>query len=173
GLLQQRFGQPGADIGLAPHARRFQLVEAQPRHRLRQEGARILHLAVVGPVPAQIGLLHRIFGLRERTQHAVGKAGEMPPMRLELLGAGPVRRHHAACRSTGTGAPPTLTGMQARPWRRAYFIVGYMRPAVIAKASETTAREPQRSRISARRLSAPSSCASTACAKRNASATSG
>ena len=72
------------------------MVETEPRYGARQIGAGIPDTLAFGRVPAQISLLHDVLGLQERAEHAVGKAGEPPPMRLERLTGLVLAVHHAA-----------------------------------------------------------------------------
>ena len=73
-VAEHRLGQPLADVGLAPHARRLQLVDRQPRRDGRQErlvgGDRRPLLALA--VQAQHRLLHDVLGLPHAAQHPVG-----------------------------------------------------------------------------------------------------
>src|SRR5262249_32356061 len=123
--VDDRLWQPGPDIGLTPHPRRLEVVETEPRDRAQQIGTRLRDVIAVGRVPAQICLLHDVLGLRQRAEHAIGEAGEPPPMRLERLHGLVLRGHgQAACLSTGSGLPPTVSRVQALPWPSAYLIVG-------------------------------------------------
>src|SRR3546814_2812229 len=67
-FLDQRIGQPGADIGLALAARRLDLVEAEPRHGAAEEGRRLAHRIAVGAEPADEGILHHILGIGDRSE---------------------------------------------------------------------------------------------------------
>jgi hypothetical protein len=82
-ILHQRIGQPRAGVGLAPHPRGFQMIEAQPRDDPPQKGAGHRHAVAVRSGPAQEGLLHHILGIAERAEHAVGGAHQHGPMRIE------------------------------------------------------------------------------------------
>ena len=70
--VQHRVGQPRADIGLAPPPCRFQLVEAQARHRAPQERPGRAHRGAIGRQPAKETFLHRVFRVGDRTEHAIG-----------------------------------------------------------------------------------------------------
>jgi hypothetical protein len=65
-LVQQRFGQPDADIPLAFRGGRAQFIQAQVGHQAREVGAGMLDGALVHLGPTQPGLLHDVLGsLRE------------------------------------------------------------------------------------------------------------
>src|SRR5262249_31384058 len=105
-----------------------------------QVSMRIGDPLAVSLVPAQIGLLHDILGLAERTQHPVGKAGQVRATRLEDSGLMLLRRfRQAALRETSVVAPSTLIREQDLPYPRTYLRVGNMRAAVIPKPNETSA----------------------------------
>ena len=109
-MSQHWLGQPWPDIGFPSAARRSELIETAPRDDAGQERTRIVHPCAVGPVPAQIGLLNRVFRLGERAQHTICQRHQVAPMRFE---AGSwvawFGRGHAACRRTGVTVPPTVT----------------------------------------------------------------
>ncbi|MNE06901.1 hypothetical protein D3C80_995010 [compost metagenome] len=90
----QGLGQPGADIGLAPGAGGFQLVQRQPRRGAGQPGGGFADLGRIDPAPAQPGLLHHVFRFSQGTEHAVGEARQSGAVRLEDVGGG-VRPRHA------------------------------------------------------------------------------
>src|SRR5207247_1064764 len=46
----------------------------------------VVYAAGVGPAEPQPGVLHRVVGLAQRAQHAVGDRPQVRPVRLELLG---------------------------------------------------------------------------------------
>ena len=88
-------------------------------------------------MPAQIRLLHGVFGLGNRTEHPIGQAPQAGPVRLEAerrirhearptVDCRDDRSHGAgiAVRSTSTGVPPTMMREQTSPWPIAYFTVG-------------------------------------------------
>ena len=115
-VFEHRLGQPRPDIGFAPAARRFQLIETEMGDDARQEGARVFHLPAIGSAPTQIRFLHQIFRVGHRTEHAIGEPHQMTAMRLEARRRfGLVGHDHAACLITGAGAPPTVTRWQAFP----------------------------------------------------------
>src|SRR5262245_50267163 len=68
---------------------------AEPRHRARNRGSRIIDPVALNSVPAQIGL-YDVLGLRQRAEHPIREAGEPPPMRLERLRSLILLVHHAA-----------------------------------------------------------------------------
>jgi hypothetical protein len=74
GLGDERVGQPLADVLLAAHARRPQVVDAEPRHDGRQVRLRGVDLHAVGLrlVDAQECLLHDVLGLTDAADHPVG-----------------------------------------------------------------------------------------------------
>src|SRR5262245_50648862 len=100
------------------------MIEAEPRHRARQIGARIVDPAGIGGVPAQIRFLDDVLGLRQRAEHAISEAGEPPPVRLKAPRGLVPPRHHAASFRTGSGLPATVRRVHALPWPSAYFTVG-------------------------------------------------
>ena len=69
-------------------------------------------------VPAQIGVLHDVFRLGTRAEHAIGKPGQRAPMTLErgdfAFGCG-VHAAFVSWRKTGRVSPPTVMRVQARP----------------------------------------------------------
>ena len=67
-------GSHDADVGLAPHARRAQDVDRQPRRDRRQE--RALGFDRPGAAPAQVRLLHDVLGLGDDAEHPVGDREE-------------------------------------------------------------------------------------------------
>ena len=79
-LVQQRFGQPDADILLAFRGGRAQFVQAQVCHQAREVGASMLDGAFVHVGPAQPGLLHDVLGLGARAEHAVGQRAQTARM---------------------------------------------------------------------------------------------
>jgi len=90
---QDRFRQPGPDIGLAPRLQFAQGVERQTRRHGRQPRARIANLGRVRAAPTQPRFLHDIFRGRHLAQHAIGDACQMRAMRFEGCDVG-----HAALR---------------------------------------------------------------------------
>jgi hypothetical protein len=92
GALDDRLGQPGADVVLAPRARRLHPVEAQPRGGAREERPGLGHGGAVGGVPAQERVLCHVLRLGDRAEHAIGQPDEEPAMRLEAGGG--VRHRH-------------------------------------------------------------------------------
>src|SRR5262245_42729143 len=99
------------------------MIEAESRHRARPIGARVADAAALGVVPAQVCVLHDFLGLRQRAQHAIGEAGEPPPVRLERRGSLVRPGHYAASFRTGSGLPPTVRRVHDLPWPSAYFTV--------------------------------------------------
>src|SRR5690606_25516015 len=77
--------------------------EAEPGDHRRQEGGRVRHRAGGRTVPAEIGILHDVLGFGDRTEHAVGEAGEAPALPLERRRGRGVGGH-AACAATGWAA---------------------------------------------------------------------
>jgi hypothetical protein len=62
GGVDNRLRQPWTNILLAPRARRRQHVETDSRGRGHQKRSRVGHGVPVDPMPAQVRLLHRVFG---------------------------------------------------------------------------------------------------------------
>jgi hypothetical protein len=63
---------PGTHVAFPPGPCRAEHVEADPAGDLGQPGARDLDLVALGlvhPVPANVGLLNGVFGLRDRAEH--------------------------------------------------------------------------------------------------------
>jgi hypothetical protein len=88
GRGQQRFGQPGADVGLLAAADR-----PQPGQRLAggdpdQVGALVTDRVEVDAGPAQPGLLQDVFGVSGRAEHLVGDGEQQVPVGDERLGGG-------------------------------------------------------------------------------------
>jgi len=83
--VQDRLGEPGADVMLPAHPGRFDLVEAEPRHDRRKEGTRLGHPGLIAGMPAQVGFLHDILGFRHRAEHAIGQTGKTSAMPFECL----------------------------------------------------------------------------------------
>ena len=117
GAVEHRFGKPGSHVILVPRPRRFELIQAQPRDGPGQKGARIVDRQAIRLMPTQVGLLHDVLGLGQRTEHPVGEPGQMAAMRLEAGGRILERFvHQGACRLvTAVVVPATLTCVQARP----------------------------------------------------------
>ena len=84
-LLDDRIGQPRADIGLALVPRRLELIETEARDRAAQERLRLTHRAAVGPHPADEGLLQHVLGIGDGAEHAVGDAHELRTQRVEAF----------------------------------------------------------------------------------------
>ena len=93
----------------------------------------------IDSVPAKIRVLHGVFSLGERTEHAIGQAKQVTPVRLEaerwihhearLACDCPEARGHGLdvrARSIASGAPLTTTRERILPCPIAYFTVGYM-----------------------------------------------
>src|SRR5579885_1204245 len=117
-FVDDRIGKPGADVGLAPMARRFEMIETEPGHGAAQEGFRFANLGAIGPHPADESLLHRILGIRDRAEHAIGDAGEHGAQRIEARPAVflPRLRHHAAVLAdAGSCHRPKPTAMRFQP----------------------------------------------------------
>ena len=74
-------------------------------------------------------------------------------------------------RSTSLASPPMTSRVQARPWPRAYFSVGYTRADSMEKARDIKPRLPQRRKTSSRKSSASGAWRKVASVKRTASAT--
>src|SRR5262249_16291555 len=160
-------------------------VEAETRDHRGEITARFLDCGPVHVMPAQIGVLYHVLGFRARAEHAVGKSGQRAPMCHEIRHVSWTShsRHVAAVlvltvfgpvrsRSTGLVSPPITTLVQARPWPRAYFNVGYVRAESMAKARDIKPRLPQRSKISSRKSSASGAWCKVASVKRADRATS-
>src|SRR5262245_57907302 len=123
-FADHRLGQPLANVNLASRLRRLHTIEAEPRHHSAEILARLLDRCAVCRMPAQIGILHDVFGLGARAEHAVGEPGQRAPMRLESYDVLVENRAHAAeafgidcvtSRNTGTVSPPIASRVQARP----------------------------------------------------------
>jgi hypothetical protein len=73
-VVDQRLGQPLADVGLAAHAGGAQLVDADAGDHRGQVGARRLDLRAVGEraVEAEEPLLHGVLRLAHAAEHPVG-----------------------------------------------------------------------------------------------------
>ena len=84
--VDNRLWQPGTDVLLTPSACRGQHVETNPRRRGHQKRARVRHVVAIGPMPAQVRLLHRVFGVSHRSKHAVGETEQAPAVWLEARG---------------------------------------------------------------------------------------
>jgi hypothetical protein len=82
-LIDDGLRQPGADVALPLAARPAPAVQAQPGDHRRQEGARVMDAVAVGVVPAQIGVLHHVLGVRHRPEHAIGEPGQRAAPALE------------------------------------------------------------------------------------------
>jgi hypothetical protein len=117
-FIDDRFGKPLADIHFAPRPRRLHAVETEPGDDRAEIAARLFDCIVIGFVPAQIGILHDVFGLGARAKHAIGKPGQRAPMALErcdfAFGCG-VHAAFVSWRRTGRVSPPTVRRAQARP----------------------------------------------------------
>ena len=78
----------------------------------------IAHLVAIAAAEPQPGVLHRVLGLGQGTQHAVGKPGQARPVRLEPLGKiSFVHRSHPddGLRHAYDGAGPAdVTGRAAK-----------------------------------------------------------
>ncbi len=85
-FLDDRLGQPRADIGLALVPRGLQLVEAHPHHHPAQERFRYAHLGAVDVHPADERLLHHVLGIRDGTEHPVRDADQRAAQRVEARG---------------------------------------------------------------------------------------
>jgi hypothetical protein len=93
GLADQRLRQPAADGVLAPGLAGPEHIQADPRDHRGQPGAQVIDRAGVAAAEPQPGLLHRILGLAERAEHAVGDRLQMRAALLELLGQPALVRH--------------------------------------------------------------------------------
>ena len=144
-VVEHRLGQPGPDIGFAPAARRFQLIETEAGDDARQEGARVLPpsrdrlRANADRLPAPN--LPRRPSNRASDRRAPSDdcdaARSSPPIRL-------VGRDHAACRNTGRRGAAHRDALASLPMTR-------------ARISPSGTRGPRRSRTPATpRLACPS-----------------
>jgi hypothetical protein len=115
--LQDGFGEPGADIELAPVPGGFQVVQAEPGRGLEEPGARHLDAAAVGGVPAQEHLLRDVLGGREGAGHAVGEPDQLGAERAVVLGGIGLARHGqaAAAGAAGAGAAAASGGTARKP----------------------------------------------------------
>jgi len=77
--LDDRFRQPGPDIGLAPAPRGFQVVEAKARHDAAQKRFRLAYRISIGIEPAEERLLDDILRVRDRSEHPVRDAHQSWP----------------------------------------------------------------------------------------------
>ena len=104
--LDQRLGQPRADVGLAAHARRAQDVDRQPRRDRRQE-RRARSRRAGGRGAAQVRLLHDVLGLGDAAEHPVGDREEQRAQRRRRTA---VTAFHAV-----SSEGPCTSSSQARP----------------------------------------------------------
>src|SRR5262249_48118908 len=84
--VKNRLRQPWTDVLLVPCARRGKHVETNPRRRGHQKPSQVRHFVAVGPMPAQVCLLHRVFGVSHRPKHPVSETEQAPAVRLEARG---------------------------------------------------------------------------------------
>jgi hypothetical protein len=84
----ERLRQPRPDVRLAPHARRAQVIDRQPRHHRGEE--RLRRLDVLGAVEAQERLLHQVLRLAHAAGHPVR---EREQQRAQLVGCHVGGRH--------------------------------------------------------------------------------
>ena len=138
-LVQQRFGQPDADIVLALRGGRAELVQAQIGHQPREVGAGMLDGALVHLGPAQPGLLHDVLGLGARAEHAVGERAQTARVFTVVAQSAFVEcRHDAGSFQVQSGSDTSRRNSQAvcdrqRPRRRrsASHAAGHMRGPVM------------------------------------------
>src|SRR5260370_42372254 len=78
-------GQAFSEGRLAPGVARPQHVEAHPGNDRGQPAAEVLDLTRAGSAEAQPGVLNRVVGLRERTQHPVRNRPSMGSVLLEAI----------------------------------------------------------------------------------------
>ena len=125
--VNNRLRQPWTDVLLAPCARRGQHVETNPRRRGHEKRSRVRHVVAVGPMPAQVRLLHRVLGVGHRPKHSICEAEQAPTVRLEARGGirHRVRGAHAVRavirRCGGSGPEPARRGpcrSAPPPWPR-------------------------------------------------------
>lgn len=91
--VRQGLGQPGADIDLAAHARRFEHIQAQAGRDAREKRARIVQRGRIDLAPAQPGFLHDVLGLGPGAQHPVRQSVQVAPVRLEIVRARRIDRN--------------------------------------------------------------------------------
>src|SRR5690349_16733642 len=80
-----RFGQPGTDIGFAAHLSGFEAIQAKPDDdagQIRPEVGDFRGLR--GVVPAQISVLNDVLALIDGTEHAISHTDEVVAMRFEF-----------------------------------------------------------------------------------------
>jgi hypothetical protein len=85
--LDQRLGQPPAEVVLAFGLGGTQPVDRQPRDHRHQPGFLGLQLRTVGALPAQPGVLQHVVGVGARAEHAVGDAEQARAVGGEGIGA--------------------------------------------------------------------------------------
>ena len=86
GRVNERLGQPAADVLLVSRLARAQHVERDARDDGRQPAAEILDRRGIRPDEPEPGLLHGILGLAHRAEHAVRDRTKVRAVSLELLG---------------------------------------------------------------------------------------
>ena len=81
--LDNGFRQPGAKVGFALVASRFQLVERKACHDAAQERSRLAHPIALGVKPAQERFLNDVLCIGDRAEHPVRNADQFGTQRLE------------------------------------------------------------------------------------------
>ena len=85
-LLDERFRQPAAHIVGTAGAARAQHVDAYPAEHRGEPAAQFVDGIGIAARQPQPALLHRIFGLADRTQHVVSHRPQMSAVLVELAG---------------------------------------------------------------------------------------
>ena len=80
-----RFREPGSDVGLPLHPRRFQPVEREVRDDSREPCSRLFDVIGLGALGPDQGILDDVLGVVARTEHAVRDADEVFAVLGELL----------------------------------------------------------------------------------------
>jgi hypothetical protein len=103
-----RVGKVRVQQVLAPRGARAQHVEADARHDGGQPAGEVLDRVGIGAAQPQPRLLHRVVGLGDRPEHAVGDRAQVRPVLLELLGQEllVVHRHVSSFRRVMDLTPP-------------------------------------------------------------------
>ncbi len=82
-ILDDRVGEPWADIFFPARSRRLQHVQAKPDDGPSKKCCRLLDLVLVDIGPPQPGILDDVFGISQGAQHPVGGPQQHRPGRLE------------------------------------------------------------------------------------------
>ncbi len=128
---KERFGEPGADVGLALVLGGLEAVEGEATANGDQPRASGLDFGVVLVGPFEIGLLDNVFGFRDGPEHAVGDAVEEGAVGFEVVNVHEIY---------GVGYCYTSRAVNAQLWAlpRARFMVGKTRAEAMASASSAT-----------------------------------